>query len=159
MTDKPPAPEPPGGWPDPPLPATAPPAGGGLPERDAAGHFRKGGPGRPKGSRNKLSRAALEAVQELAPAAIEQLQLSLRRCDGWAIRYVLDRVLPEGRAINLDGTTNPIELIEAATSGEISSAEFARLAQGMKSALDSSELRELKHQVEQLELLISGLKR
>ena len=81
------------------------------------------------------------------------------RAGEWAaIKLVLDYTLPRnGRTIDLDGTADPNLLIEAATSGEISPDEFARLAQGWKTVTDAADLRDLKHQVEQLELLITAV--
>lgn len=150
--------------PCPPLPGTAqqadnqphiPPEG-----RDHRGRIKKGFGGRPKGSRNRASREAVAAVQSLAPQAIEGLRVLLGQFNFAAIKFVLDMTLPrDGRPIDLDATSNPHDIIEAVTSGEISPSEFARITQGMKSALDASELKELKASVDELEQLISAIKK
>lgn len=150
--------------PCPPLPKTVqqddsqphiPPEG-----RDSLGRIKKGFGGRPKGSRNRASREAVAAVQQLAPQAINGLRVLVAQFNFAAIKYVLDVTLPrDGRPIDLDATTNPHDLIEAVTSGEISPSEFARITQGMKAALDASELKELKASVDELEQLIGALKK
>lgn len=128
--------------------------------RDALGRILPGFGGRPKGSRNKRSREAVAAVQDLAPDAIAGLKVLVAQLNWPAIKFVLDATLPrDGRTIDLEGTTNAHDLVEAATSGEISPSEFARLAQGTKSALDAAELKDLKAQVDELEMLIAALKK
>ena len=81
------------------------------------------------------------------------------RAGDWpAIKLVLDYTLPRnGRTIDLDGTADPNSLIEAVTTGEISPDEFARIAQGWKTVSEAADLKDLKHQVEQLELLITAV--
>lgn len=127
--------------------------------RTPDGRFRPGFGGRQKGSRNKISRSTLAGVQALSSEAVGQLAIKMREGDMTAIRYILDYTLPRGgRTIDLD-TSQPNTLIDAATSGEISPDEFARIAQGWKTASDAADLKDLKHQVDQLELLISSLKK
>ena len=128
--------------------------------RDEKGRIKPGFGGRQKGSRNKVSREAVKAVQDLSPIAIQGLAVLIRQTNFAAIKYCLDYVLPrDGRTIDLDGTSDPHKLIEAVTSGEISPSEFARITQGMKAALDAAELKELKAQVDDLEQLIGALKK
>ena len=141
--------------PPPPKPPHIPPEG-----RDARGRIKPGFGGRARGSKNKASREAVAAVQELAPKAIESLKVLLAQHNFAAVKYVLDTTLPrDGRPIDLDATTNPHDLMEAVTSGEISPSEFARISQGFKTALDAVELKELKSQVDELELLIAALRK
>ena len=127
--------------------------------RDAKGRILKGFGGRKPGSRNVRSREALHAVQALTPAATHSLGVLVRQMNFAAIKYVLDTVLPkEGRLIELD-SGDPLAVIDALTDGEINPTEFAKIAVGMKSAMDSAELAELKNQVDELETLIGQLKR
>lgn len=126
--------------------------------RSADGKWLPGYGGRPKGSRNKTSTKLLKDVHSLADDAFEQLASKVRAGEWVAIKLVLDYTLPrDGRAIDLDGIADPNALIEAATTGEISPSEFARLAQGWKTVTDAADVKELKHQVEQLELLITAV--
>lgn len=126
--------------------------------RGPDGRWLPGFGGRTKGSRNKTSTKLLKDVHSLADDAFEQLANKVRAGEWVAIKLVLDYTLPrDGRAIDLDGTADPNALIEAATTGEISPSEFARLAQGWKTVSDAADLKDLKYQVEQLELLITAV--
>lgn len=143
----------------PPLPIAAPthhipPEG-----RDALGRIRKGYGGRPPGSKNRRSIDALNGVQDLAPDAVSKLAILVNQSNFAAIKYVLDATLPRsGRVIELD-SSDPNAIIDAAAHGIISPDEAARLAQAYKTAGDAADLKELKQQVEELELLISALKK
>jgi hypothetical protein len=126
--------------------------------RGADGRWLPGYGGRARGSKNKTSTKLLKDVHSLSDDAFEQLASKVRAGDWPAIKLVLDYTLPRnGRTIDLDGTADPNSLIEAATSGEISPDEFARLAQGWKTVSDAADLKDLKYQVEQLELLITAV--
>ncbi|WP_296722346.1 hypothetical protein [Erythrobacter sp.] len=151
MTAMPPVPMPPGY-----VPAGTPEAA----PRDPQGRFTVGSPGRPKGSRNRTSRAALEALEDLAPAALEQLAIAVKCGNLPAIKIVLETVLPRGgRLIEIEGgADDPRALIDAATSGQITPDEFARMSQGLKTALDASELLAIKQRMDELEMLIQSLK-
>lgn len=131
-----------------------------APQRDGKGRFKPGQGGRPPGSRNKKPSAALAAVQSLSDLAIGKLAALIAQNNWAAIRYVLDATLPRGgRTIDLDGTADPNELIASVTSGEISPDEFARIAQGWKTAVDAAEMREIKAQIDELEQLVSALRK
>lgn len=148
--------------PDPlPPPVAPPPPKPHIPPegRDALGRIKKGFGGRQRGSKNKASREAVAALQELAPTAVDRLGVLVRQLHWPAIKFVLDSVLPDGRLIDLDATIDPHDLMQAATSGEISSSEFARLSQGFKTSLDAAELKELKSQVDELEQLIAAIRK
>ena len=56
------------------------------------------------------------------------------------------------------GADDPRALIAAALSGQITPDEFARLSQGLKTALDASELLSIKSRMDELETLIQSLK-
>ena len=131
-----------------------------APQRDGKGRFKPGQGGRPPGSRNKKPSAALAAVQNLSDLAIGKLAMLVSQNSWPAIRYVLDMTLPRGgRTVDLDGTADPNELIAAVTGGEISPDEFARIAQGWKTAGDAGEMREIKSQLDELEQLVSALRK
>lgn len=131
-----------------------------APARDGKGRFKPGQGGRPAGARNRKPSGALTAVQNLSDLAIAKLAMLVSQNSWAAIRYVLDMTLPRGgRTIDLDGTADPNELIAAVTSGEISPDEFARVAQGWKTATDAAEMKEIKAQVDELEQLIAAIRK
>lgn len=130
------------------------------PERDGAGRFKPGQGGRPPGSRNKKPSGALVAIQALSDVALAKLAVLVSEGSFPAIRLVLEYTLPRGgRTIDLDGTADPNALIESVTSGEISPDEFARIAQGWKTAVDAAELKDLKAQVDEIEQLVSAMRK
>lgn len=127
--------------------------------RGPDGRILPGFGGRKPGSKNKSSREALAAVQDLAPDAITALRTLVRRAQWPAVRFVLDATLPAlGRTVELENAT-PEAAIQAVAAGDLSPTEFGKLAVGFKAALDASELKELKSQVDELEQLIGALKR
>lgn len=130
------------------------------PERDNSGRFKPGQGGRPSGARNKKPNGALAAIQSLSDEALIQLASLVRDKNFAAIRLVLEYTLPRGgRTVDLDGTSDPNELIASVTSGEISPDEFARIAQGWKTAAEAADLADIKAQIAELEQLVSAMKR
>lgn len=149
--------------PCPPLPDTGPqpddkpwiPVEGRGPD----GRILPGFGGRKPGTKNRKSREALAAVQDLAPDAIAALRTLVRQHNWPAVKYILDATLPAlGRTVELDDGS-PQSVIQAVVDGTISPTEFAKISTGMKAAMDASELRALKNQVDELEALIGALKR
>jgi len=128
------------------------------PRRDAQGRWLPGmAPGRKPGSKNKTGVAELRKVQSFASEAIAKLVERMRDGDMGAVRFILEYTLPRGgRTVDL-GSNEPNAIMDAATSGEISPDEAARLAQAAKTVGDAAELKELKRQVEELELLITSM--
>lgn len=130
------------------------------PERDNVGRFKPGHGGRPPNVRNKKPNGALAAIQSLSDDALRQLAALVAQGSFAAIRLVLEYTLPRGgRTVDLDGTADPNELIAAVTSGEISPDEFARISQGWKTAIDAAEMKDIKAQIEELEQLVSAMRK
>lgn len=127
--------------------------------RDSAGRFKKGAPGRKVGSKNVASRTALNAVHDMSSLAIIRLKEQVNESNMRAIELVLNYTLPRGgRTIDLDGSMNPNDVIEAATSGTISPDEFARISQGWKSAAEVSDMADIKAQIAELETIVLALR-
>ena len=129
------------------------------PTRDDQGRFLPGCGGRKRGSKNKTSKAILKAVQDLSPVAVEQLAIKMRLGDMSAIRLILEWTLPKGgRTIDLE-SNDPNAIADAAMMGEISPDEAARLSQAIKTAGDAADLKELKRQIDELETLMTAMRR
>lgn len=130
--------------------------------RQSNGTFAPGhSMGRKPGSKNKntVARETLKSVQGLNGIAVAQLKEKILQGDMSAIKLVLSYCLPTGgRLIELD-SPNPNAIIDAATNGDISPDEAARLAQAFKTAGDAADLQDLKKSVEELELLISSMRK
>src|ERR671916_2787468 len=67
-----------------------------------AGTFRPGNPGRRPGARNKATLAALALLEGEAEALTRKAVELAMAGDTVALKLVLDRLLPKGRAIRLD---------------------------------------------------------
>jgi hypothetical protein len=90
------------------------------------GTFRPGNPGRPPGARNKATLAAMALLEGEAEAITRKaIELALAG-DTVALRLVLDRLLPKGRAVRLDLPLRTLADLDQATEA-ISGA----LAEGM----------------------------
>lgn len=92
-------------------------------DRDQAGRFKPGNPGRPKGSRHRATLALLKLFEgeagDIGRACIE----AAKGGDVAAIRLVLERLLPPAKERPLS-----IELPEVATAEGIAQAQAAILA-------------------------------
>ncbi|MEV2063539.1 hypothetical protein ABZQ88_10340 [Pseudomonas aeruginosa] len=104
-------------------------ASNGHPIDPKTGRFMKGAPGRPKGSRNKVT-LAIENMMEGEAEAITRSCIDLaKRGDPTAMRIVMDRVCPQrkGRTIpkleKRDGETSIEALLRAVLEGEIAPEE------------------------------------
>ena len=79
------------------------------------GTFRPGNPGRPSGSRNKATLAALALLEGEAEALTRRaIELALAG-DTVALKLVLDRLLPKGRAVRLDLPLRTLPDLDRAT--------------------------------------------
>jgi hypothetical protein len=65
--------------------------------RDRAGRFTRGNPGRPHGTRNKATRAALALLDGEAEALTRQAVTMALAGDGVALRLCLERIAPPRR--------------------------------------------------------------
>lgn len=127
--------------------------------RGPDGRILPGFGGRKPGSKNKRSRETLAAVQDLAPDAIAALRTLVRQHSWPAVKFILDATLPAfGRSVELDNET-PEAIITAMSNGDISPTEAAKLATAMSAAMGASEMRELKNQMDDLEQLVSALRK
>jgi len=132
---------------------------GHLGERRTRGRpFAQGNPGRKPGSKNKttlIGQALLkEAEEELLRKAIEMAKAG----DGPMLKFLLDRILPKERCLELppmDHDCEPVErceaIIEAVSAGRITPNEAASLVSVAGSharIIDSTEVDERLQAIE-----------
>ena len=79
------------------------------------GTFRPGNPGRPPGTRNKATLAALALLEGEAEAITRRAIELAKDGDPTALRLVLDRLLPKGRAVRLDLPLRTLSDLDQAT--------------------------------------------
>jgi hypothetical protein len=94
--------------------------------RPNAGTFRPGNPGRRPGARNKATLAALALLEGEAEAITRKAVELAKGGDTVALKLVLDRLLPKGRAIRLNLPTRTLKDLE-----EAGDTVRAALAHGM----------------------------
>lgn len=126
-----------------------------APERRTDGTFAPGHGGRPRGTKNAVSRNALAAVQNLSSLAILKLRERLDAGDMQAIRLTLEFTLPRGgRTVELD-TTDPTAWADALAHGDVSPTEAATAAQALVRLNEVSEIAELAKRIDEFEQLIA----
>lgn len=118
------------------------------------GKFGPGNPGRPKGSKNRISNTAMRAVKSMSDDAIQQLQNKLEKGDWQAITFVLERILPRGRTVELDGI-EPTDIMREMLEGSITTVEAKEIAVALKNLNEIGELSEIKKKIDFLEDILT----
>lgn len=122
--------------------------------RNTDGTFGPGNPGKPRGTRHKATRAALELLDGEAEALTRQAVTMALGGDGVALRLCLERIAPPRRdapvqfdlprmATARDAATAAGAVLEAVASGELTPLEGAHimaLVETYRRTLETSEL-------------------
>ncbi|MER9312041.1 hypothetical protein NKI51_22420 [Mesorhizobium australicum] len=122
------------------------------------GRFAPGNPGRVPGSKNKISNEAIAAIKDMKDEAITQLRERLIAGDWDAVTFVLERILPKGRAVELTDTS-PSSIATALADGSISPDEARSIATALARLNEIGELADIRAKLEQLEKLLDGVAR
>ena len=131
--------------------------------RDAKGRFAAGNPGRQRGARNKVTRAA-EALLGRDAAALTEKAIELAMAgDATALRLCLERLIPPARERPLDIdrlSEDPAaamgEIIQAVAEGDLLPSEGERLATLVKAKAERTALREIEERLAALEAASAG---
>lgn len=123
--------------------------------RDPKGRFAVGNPGRTPGSRNKVSMQALAKIRSLTDDAFEALAENVRARDQRAVEYVLDRIVPKGRLIELEAA-NSDAVAEALIGGELTADEGKRIASALAALKQMEDLDLIKQRMLEIERLLKG---
>lgn len=124
-----------------------------VPTRLPDGKFAPGNGGRPRGSKNLIARETLLAVKDLREPAMAALADNVRKGNMQAIEFVLDRILPKGRTVELDGAS-PDDIVAALTNAEISPDEARQISTTIVRLKELKELDELKSRMIEIETLL-----
>ena len=114
-----------------------------LTGRDTLGRFSIGNPGRPHGSKGKISRVALERIKLMNEGAIQKLWEAVNKGERWAIELVLSKVLPASRTIEFEGVTSA-DIITALVSGDITPDEAKSISSALKNIKESDFLEQAR---------------
>ncbi|MFI0849746.1 hypothetical protein [Mesorhizobium sp. IMUNJ 23232] len=129
-----------------------------VPFHDASGRFARGNPGRVPGSRNKVSNAALTEIRGMKDSAIAILRQKLAAGDWDAVIFVLDRVLPKGRPIDVPDAS-AATVSEMLAAGELTITEAKDLATAIERLAGIASIDELRSRLEALEASINDHRR
>lgn len=125
--------------------------------RDPCGRFASGpgNVGRPRGTKNAVSRNALQAVQALSDLAIAKLRERIDLGDMAAIKLCLEYTLPRGgRTVELE-TTGADDVGEALAAGDLSPEEADKIASAFGKLQNIHQVEELRQRLDELEAAMS----
>jgi len=125
-------------------------------DRDANGRWLTT-PGRPRGSRNKLSSEMLASIKAMGPDAINKLRDALNDKESpshWkAMELILRYCLPPARTVELDDA-EPETIKQAFIDGTLSADEIKAIAIAMEKLKNIANIDDIQRQVEELTALI-----
>ena len=109
--------------------------------------------GRPLGAKNKVSQAALEQVKAMKEGALQNLWEAVCAKERWAIEYVLNRILPATRTVELEALT-PLDVESALAHGDISPEEGKALSGTLKNLREVENIEIIEARVTELEAAV-----
>ena len=121
--------------------------------RDTLGRFASGpgNTGRPRNSRNAVSRATIKAVTDLFSEAVMVLRTKLAEGDLNAAKIVLAIVLPKDRPIEFGEDISPATIEAALADGSITPQEAYAAAQSLEKLQAVRDFDDLQRRVEEME--------
>jgi hypothetical protein len=126
--------------------------------KDDLGRFATGNAGKPRGAISRVNRELFDQVRQLAPTAIEKLREAVNKSEKWAVEFVLNRVIPQTRAVELFDAT-PDDIKQALISGELTAAECRELSEAIAKLKGITEIDEHRELLSSLETLLQQSKR
>ncbi|TPM21640.1 hypothetical protein [Mesorhizobium sp. B2-3-5] len=127
-------------------------------DRVPGGQFALGNPGRKPGSKNKISNEVLQSLCDMRADAVQKLRELIMAGDFKAISYVLDKILPRDRSVELDDTS-PAAIATALAEGHLTPDEARSVAATLNSLQGMTELADIRAKLDELEKLLNGVAR
>lgn len=127
-------------------------------QRSVDGRFAPGSGGRPRGSKNRISNEALQAVKSMKDRAIIELQKKLEDGNWDAIVFVLSRILPKDRTISIDDVS-PVAIATALAEGEITPDEARSIASAISRLREIDQLDEMRARLDELETIVANARK
>jgi hypothetical protein len=130
--------------------------------------FEPGNPGRPKGSRNKATTLAAEALLDGEAEAITRKVIELALAgDVAALRLCFDRIVPARRERPItfplpklehanDAVTASAAIVEAVANGDLTPSEAAELSKVVDGFAHTLEAAEFEERLTRLEQAVAG---
>ncbi|MCR8827621.1 hypothetical protein [Pseudosulfitobacter koreensis] len=128
-----------------------------LAGRDSNGRFASGSGniGRPKGSRNRVSQKAMQEIKNMSFDALRVLKENLDRNDTKAAIFVLEKILPNQRTVELDGA-DVGSIVSALIDGTVSPDEARTISMSIARLKEIDEMDVLEERLAQIEELLKG---
>jgi len=120
--------------------------------RGPDGKYLPGFGGRKPGAKNRVSREALEKVKGMSGRAFEKLEDALEKGDMRAIEFVLNRVMPQGRTLEIDATPEGIR--DHLAEGDFSESEARAVATVIERLEKLEKMADLEAKVSELQRLL-----
>ncbi|MDH2403192.1 hypothetical protein QCM77_25060 [Bradyrhizobium sp. SSUT18] len=120
--------------------------------RDGKGRWLRG-PGRPLGSKNRISSELAKQIRALGPRAVEALASAIDEKQSWAIQLVIKLVVP-GRLIEMHGS-EPADIRDAFETGEISADEMKQISSGLERLASIESIDDLRARLTELETMLA----
>lgn len=120
--------------------------------RSTDGRFTHGNAGRKPGSKNRQSLQAIKKLREMSDEAFEKLRENVSNGDQRAIEFVLSRILPSGRVLEIEAT--PAGVVAALEDGVLTGDEARHLTTALSKLAELEDLQSVKEKVEELEALL-----
>lgn len=125
------------------------------PIRDERGRFLRGNPGRPPGTRVKLSKRALRQVHDNFDLLIGVLIYKALEGDTDAAKFLLSLGLPKDQPVDLPELSAQ-SVADAVMSGEVTPTEGRTLATTLAKLREVQDVDELRARLEELERSLAG---
>lgn len=128
-----------------------------LTGRDTNGRFVSGcgNIGRPVGTKNKVSQKAMQEIKSMSSDALRVLKENLNRNDTKAAIFILEKVLPNQRTVELDGA-DVGSIVSALVDGTVSPDEARTISLSIARLKEIDEMDALKERLAQIEALLKG---
>lgn len=128
-----------------------------LKGRDGNGRFASGSGniGRPVGTKNRISQKAMQGIKEMSSDALRVLKENLEKNDTKAAIFILEKVLPNQRTVELDGA-DVGSIVSALIDGTVSPDEARTISMSIARLKEIDEMDALKVRLAQIETLLKG---
>jgi hypothetical protein len=111
--------------------------------------------GRPRGSQNRAGTREIHRLRARSDRAWDVIDQKLAEGCVKSALFILQRLLPDSRSIELDGI-DPASIGEAIAAGEVTPPEAIRLSQAAKHLADVETVDALRGRLDQIEAILSA---
>lgn len=119
------------------------------------GRFGPGNPGKPKGARGRAGKAEIDRLRARSEKVWQVIDQRLAEgCTKTAL-FLASRLLPDVRAVELDGLS-PDEVGEAIADGSLTPSEAVKLSQAIRALKDTVDMDHMRQRLDMIESLLAA---